>query len=122
MIVKNNILPPKGYNAIAIFPFIFIRKDVKITDRLINHEKIHLKQESVLILISMYVLVPIILYLSLTWWLLLLSYSTFYILYSIFYLIYGYKNNPFEKEAYENDDNLNYLDGINLFAWFKYLS
>jgi Ca2+/Na+ antiporter len=121
MIIKNSILPPKGFNAMAIFPFIFVRNDIKITDRLINHEEIHLLQESVLILVSLFVLIPVIWYFLLTPWLLLLSYSPFYILYGIFYLIYGYRNNPFEKEAYDKDDDLIYLDNINLFAWIKYL-
>ena len=97
MIIKNNILPPKGYNAIAIFPFIFVRKDVKITDRLINHEKIHFAQQKELLIIP------------------------FYILYCIFYLFYGYRNMPFEEEAYKNDINLNYLDKRKLFAWVRFL-
>ena len=97
MIIKNNILPPKGYNAIAIFPFIFVRNGVKITDRLINHEKIHFAQQKELLIVF------------------------FYILYAVFYLFYGYRNMPFEKEAYNNDDNLNYLNNRKLFSWFKYL-
>lgn len=89
-------MPPKGFNAIAIFPFIFIRKDVKITDRLINHEKIHFAQQKELLI------------------------AFFYLLYAFFYLFYAYRNIPFEKEAYDNDDNLKYLGKRKLFAWIKY--
>ena len=105
----------------AVFPFIFAKKGVKMTDRRINHEKIHLRQEAVLIIVSLLILIPAIWYFSLPLWMMAFSYSTFYILWFIFYLIYGYRNIPFEKEAYDNDNNLNYLDDINLFAWVKYL-
>lgn len=39
MIIKNNIIPFKGYKAINLFGIIFTRKDLNEID--INHEKIH---------------------------------------------------------------------------------
>lgn len=33
MIIYNNILPVKGYGVMAIFPFIFIRKKFKGTEK-----------------------------------------------------------------------------------------
>ena len=95
MIIKNKILPPKGFNAMAIFPFIFTRSEVgKLT---LNHEKIHFAQQKELLIIF------------------------FYLLYAVFYLLYGYKNSPFEKEAYRNGYNLKYLEKRKLFSWVKYL-
>ena len=122
MIIKNKILPPKGYEAIAIFPFIFVRKDIDFDSKDLNHEKIHLFQQKTLIIISLLILIPVIWYFSLPWWFILLSYFTFYILYGIFCLIYGYRNTPFEKEAYDSDDNLNYLDDIKLLGWLNHLT
>lgn len=92
MIIKNKILPPKGYSAIAIFPFIFTRKD-EISEEIINHEKIHFAQQKELLIIP------------------------FFLLYGIFHLIYGYRKNPFEKEAYNNDDNPEYLKNRKFWAW-----
>jgi hypothetical protein len=97
LIVKNKILPVSGFLAMAIWPFIFTRSDKKISDKTINHEKIHFKQQKEMLLIF------------------------FYIAYFIFWLIYGYKNMPFEKEAYENDDNLKYLETRRKFAWVKFI-
>ena len=96
MIIKNNILPPKGYNAIAIFPFIFVRNGVKITDRLINHEKIHFAQQKELLILP------------------------FYLLYFIFFLVYGYRGSPFEQEAYMNYNNKDYLGRRKFCAWVNY--
>ncbi len=97
IIIVNKILPPKGFNAMAIFPFIFIREGVKATARLMNHEKIHFAQQKELFIVF------------------------FYILYGIFYLIYGYKNTPFEKEAYAYDQDEWYLDVRKYFSWTRFL-
>jgi hypothetical protein len=97
MIIKNKILPIKGFVAMAIWPLIFLRSDHNISERTLNHEKIHFEQQKELLLIF------------------------FYLLYLFFWLVYGYKNMPFEKEAYDNDNNLNYLGTRRKFAWIKYL-
>lgn len=81
---------------ITIFPFIFIASDVKITKELINHEKIHLKQQLELLVIP------------------------FYIWYLIAYYTKGYYNVSFEKEAYANDNNLNYLKKRKPYSFLKY--
>ena len=72
---------------------------------LINHEKIHFRQQLELLIIP------------------------FYILYILNYLInlIRYKNHDqayfqivFEKEAYACDRNLEYLQHRRLFSWIKY--
>jgi hypothetical protein len=42
MIILNSLIPFKGWKAITLCPFIFVRKDVKFDDVDLNHEKIHL--------------------------------------------------------------------------------
>ena len=81
---------------ITIWPFIFIAEDVVITKRLINHEKIHLRQQLELLVIG------------------------FYIWYLIEYYIRGYYNVSFEKEAYANDGDMEYLKKRKLFSFWKY--
>ena len=83
-------------SCITIYPFIFISTKVKITDELINHEKIHLRQQLELLVIP------------------------FYIWYLIEFYIKGYYNVRFEKEAYQNESNLNYLKKRKLFQFLKY--
>lgn len=93
MIVKTNILP-KGIVAITIFPFIFTKR---VDDRTINHERIHMKQQ-----VEMFVIF-------------------FFIWYLIEAVFKGYYNISFEKEAYKNEDNFNYLKNRKLWEWRKYL-
>lgn len=83
-------------SAIAIFPFIFIHPDTKVTPRLINHERIHLRQQLEMLVIP------------------------FYVWYLIEYFTVGYEQNRFELEAYDNDYDLNYLSKRKWFAFIKY--
>lgn len=62
----------------------------------INHEKIHWQQQIELLIIP------------------------FYILYIFEFFIKGYDNISFEREAYANDKNLNYLKNRKRFSWIKY--
>lgn len=94
MIKVFRYLVPKGYVAITIFPFIFVRTIENKQDViLINHEKIHLAQQKELLVIL------------------------FYIAYLFELIFKGYKNISFEKEAYNNEKNLKYLEKRRLFAW-----
>jgi len=93
--IKNKYIPFKGYKAMAIFPFLFYKR--KLSQKTINHESIHFEQQKECLIIG------------------------FYILYFIMWPIYGYKNIPFEREAYKNANNKNYLKTRNRFSWLKYL-
>lgn len=41
MIIKNNIIPFRGYKAINLFGIIFLRKEYDLSEIDINHEAIH---------------------------------------------------------------------------------
>ena len=82
--------------AIAFFPFIFVSPDTEIDDILINHEKIHLRQQAELLLIPFYI-----------WYLIALKRK-------------GYYNISFEREAYSNENKKNYLKNRKLFSFLKY--
>jgi len=105
MIIHNSKLVPKGYSGITLFPFIFLAKSKKDYgkryNRLINHEKIHLKQQAEMLIVF------------------------FYIVYIINYLINlvryknadaAYRNIIFEREAFRNEYDLNYLSSRKPFA------
>jgi hypothetical protein len=87
----------KEAQGLAFYPFIFISPDAVITEELINHERIHLRQQLELLIIP------------------------FYIWYLIEFYKKGYMNISFEKEAYANDHNLDYLKSRKLFSFKKYL-
>jgi hypothetical protein len=99
-------LLPSGFSAIALFPFIFIRKGVKATPRLLNHERIHLRQQIELLVVPFYAL-----------------YIFEYILRFIQYRdpALAYQNISFEREAYANDANESYLASRKMWMSFRYL-
>lgn len=95
VIIKNNIIPFKGFKAITLWPFIFVRKGCSFNEIDLNHENIHGKQQLELLIIP------------------------FYIIYLIEWIIKGYRNISFEKEAYSNEYNLDYLKNRKHFSMWK---
>lgn len=91
----------------ALFPFILVKdKDLKNDAFLINHEKIHLHQQLELLIFPFYL------------W--------YFIEYIIRLLQYknaalAYRNISFEREAYENDQDLEYLRKRKWYGFLKYL-
>ncbi|MGB1042638.1 MAG: hypothetical protein ACPGU6_04530 [Tenacibaculum sp.] len=107
MILISKHIVPKGFVGLTLYPFIFLkRKDLKHNSELINHEKIHLKQQSELLLLFFY------LFYALEWLIKLLKYRNGYL---------AYKNLSFEREAYLNEQNLYYLENRKLWAFLNYL-
>lgn len=104
MVVFNSIIPFKGYKAINLFEIIFARKECKerFTDIDLNHEKIHTAQMRELLYIGFY------LWYLIEWFILLFKYGS-----------KAYRNIRFEKEAYANEDNLDYLKTRKHYAYFR---
>ncbi|WP_212906620.1 hypothetical protein [Capnocytophaga stomatis] len=100
-------LVPEGYRAITLYPFIFLRnKEDKENAVLINHERIHLRQQLELLVIF------------------------FYLWYGIDFLIKyakyrnwekAYQNIIFEREAYANESDLQYLNERKHFGFKRFL-
>ncbi len=96
---------PKGYSGITLFPFIFLRSEELKDDKvIINHEKIHIRQQLELLFVF------------------------FLLIYGIDYLIKlikykdrkkAYRNIVFEREAYANQYDLKYLKNRKLFAYWR---
>lgn len=102
------ILSKLPANAMAIFPFIILKnKTLKVDKVLINHERIHFRQQLELLILPFYFLY-------------LLMYLINLIRYKNHYL--AYFNIPFEKEAYCFDADLSYLSHRKPFAWILFVS
>lgn len=86
-----------GIRALAFFPFIIMPRETVIDDELINHERIHLRQQLELLVIP------------------------FYVWYLIAMLRKGYYGISFEREAHLNDTDLSYLKRRRSYAFIKYL-
>jgi len=103
-IIIVNKLHVKG---MALYPFILLREKKFADDPLImNHEKIHHKQEIELLILPFYLL-----------------YVTNYLLNRFRYSTHheAYMHIIFEREAYANENDLNYLKNRKLFSFLKYL-
>lgn len=97
---------PKNISGIALFPFIIVgEKKLKDDPAFIMHEKIHIRQQAELLVIFFFIL-----YVT-EFLLLLLKYKN---------ARQAYLNISFEREAYENETNYNYLKTRNLFSFIKY--
>jgi len=53
--IYNNIIPFKGFSAVNLFGILFIRKNVILTDRMINHEEIHTAQMREMLYVPFYI-------------------------------------------------------------------
>ena len=103
-IIYNNIIPFRGFKDINLFGVLFVRKGKIMTDIDINHASIHTKQMKELLYIGFYI------WYFIEWLIELFHYKN-----------KAYRTNTFEREAYDNDQNLNYLNERERYAWIKYI-
>lgn len=100
--IHNNYIPFKGFKAINLFGVCFVRIPHKMTPHDYNHEKIHTAQMKEL-------------------W-----YVGFYLLYFIEWLVRlvispstAYRGISFEREAYDNQYDYDYLKSRKRFAQWR---
>jgi hypothetical protein len=95
ILIVSKYLIPKGFRGLTVFPFVVVR-DRNAQDYLVlmNHERIHLRQQLELLVLP------------------------FFVLYGLDYMVkliryrdkdVAYRNVVFEREAYENENDLEYL-------------
>lgn len=106
-LIVAKYLIPKGYRGMAVFPFIILKYHLdKENPVFVNHEKIHLRQQLELLVLPFYI---------------------FYVLEYIIRLIQyknkdlAYRNISFEREAYANERNLNYVKEMPFWSFRNYL-
>lgn len=105
-IIRNNIIPFKGYKAINLFGILFVRGDAVISSTDINHEEIHTAQMKEML------------------------YVFFYLWYVVEWLVRlvqcrdtkkAYRNISLEREAYAGQSDETYLENRGYFEWIKYI-
>lgn len=100
------LLTGKFASAIAVWPMIILKSPILLKDEnLIRHEKIHLRQQAELLVVFFYI-----------WYVLEFIYHYFKTLNRrrAYYLI------SFEREAYAQENNANYLRHRRFFAFTNY--
>ena len=106
ILIVFKYLTPRGFRGLTFFPFVFLMNKEDVLDKVfVNHEKIHLRQQLELLVLP------------------------FYVWYVIEFLIrwimtkdknVAYRNISFEKEAYTNEKDLNYLKSRSFWKFLNY--
>jgi hypothetical protein len=101
----SKYLIPKGYRGMTVFPFVFVRNHKDRDDLvMVNHERIHLRQQLELLVLP------------------------FFVWYGLDFLVKlirfrnknkAYRAIIFEREAYENEKNLDYLKSRSFWKFLK---
>ncbi len=107
ILIVFKYLTPRGFRGLTFYPFVFLAdKDDKLNKVFINHEKIHIRQQLELLILPFY-----------------LWYFTEYLFRLIQYKDrrQAYFNISFEREAYKNEKDLNYLKQRPFWRFLKYV-
>lgn len=107
ILIVFKYLTPRGFRGLTFYPFVFLAdKDDKLNEVFINHEKIHIRQQLELLIVPFYV------------W-----YFTEYLI-----RLLQFRNRKkayyaisFEKEAYANEKDLEYLISRSFWRFWKYV-
>lgn len=104
--VKNTKFFPQGYKAITIGPFVFTKSHTILNPIDLNHEDIHWAQEKEMLI-----------------FLFLILYIIEFIIKLCIYRNWNkaYRNISFEREAYTNQNNIEYIKTRKNYNWIKYL-
>jgi len=105
-IIRNNIIPFRGFAAINLFGILFVRKDSVINAKIINHEEIHSAQMKEMLYIFYYI------WYLIEWFIKLILYWN---------NKFAYRNISFEQEAYAHENNMDYLKNRKHFYWMKFV-
>ena len=107
ILVCNSLLKNTKINGITLFPFIILKNSEDRNNQiLLNHERIHLRQQAEMLIIFFYL-----------WYVL----EYYYLLIKFRNPYQAYQNISFEREAYGNENNLNYLKTRKFWNFTKYL-
>lgn len=103
-IIYTKSFPPGNFLAITLFGLVFAKRE--LTDIEQNHEAIHIRQENETLWIFF------LLWYGIEWVIRLIQYGD---------RIKAYYNISFEREAYANQSDLDYLKRRKFYYFLKYL-
>ena len=106
ILIVSKYLIPKGFRGLTVFPLVFLKSaDSKSNLVLLNHEKIHLRQQLELLILPFFV-----------WYFL----EFLYLLIKYKERNSAYRNISFEREAYANEKDLHYIKQRSFWRFLKY--
>ena len=106
IVIVFKYLMPKWARGITLFPFIILSDTLDRDNAvLLNHEKIHIRQQLEMLVLPFFVFY-------------LIEFLLGFIKYRNWHL--AYRNISFEREAYANEKNLDYLKSRSFWNFLKY--
>ena len=106
-LIVTKYLIPKGYRGLTVFPFVFVKYRLDKENLVfMNHERIHLRQQLKLLII------PFFIWYFLEFILRLIQYKNADL---------AYRNISFEREAYANEKDIEYLVQRPFWKFIKYI-
>lgn len=106
IVLYLTLLKKMKINGITLFPFIILRdKNLRKDKVLMNHEKIHIYQQLELLIVFFYI-----------WYVV----EYYYWLWKLNDKHLAYHNICFEREAYAQEEDLNYLQKRKIWSFWKY--
>lgn len=107
ILIVNRFLLRKGFNGITLWPFVVLRKkELKADARFLQHERIHLWQQAELLVLFFYV-----------WY--VIEFLVRWFQYKNRHT--AYRNISFEREAYANEKDLDYLKSRSFWRFLRYV-
>ncbi len=107
ILISTRLLKNTKISGITLFPIILLKNRADLHNKiLVNHEKIHLRQQAELLVIFFYI-----------WY--VVEYYFFYLKLKDSFL--AYKSISFEREAYAMENDLKYLETRKLWSFWKYI-
>jgi hypothetical protein len=105
-LIVTKYLIPKGYRGLTVFPFVFVKHQYdKKNIVFINHERIHIRQQLELLIFPF-----------LIWY--FIEFIVRFIQFKKWSL--AYRNISFEREAYANEKDVDYLKNRTFWRFLKY--
>ena len=106
IVLVNRFLLRKKFLGVALWPFVILKyKELKKDEVFLNHENIHLRQQLELLIIPFY------LWYGFEFVIRLFQYKNRNL---------AYRNISFEREAYENEKDLDYLQKRSFWKFLFY--
>lgn len=105
--IHNDFIPFRGYKAMTLLCFIFVRNGFELDEEDIRHESIHWEQQKEMLILPFFL-----------WYLIEFIVNLF----KFNDWSKAYRNISFEREAYDFEKKKYYLEWRKRFAWFNYLS
>ena len=127
--IYNKIIPFKGFTALTVWPFIFVRFGKTLTKRGERHETTHAKQQIEMTVVGLFLAISMFLFDC--GWYSLIPVGLFIELYCLewlvklplcgFFIKKSYLSISFEQEAYDHQEEVYYNEVRKDFAWLRYL-